>query len=211
MLKRTPHKEEAIAGAEEVRQYGENHKRHARLQFGGLLKDIRALNKAGRYLEVGSGPGILAAMVAEENPGVDLTAMDLSPEMVAVARETIETENLQSRVRCVRGDVNDKALMEALGPFDLVYSAFSLHHFADPEASIKNIWRAVGDHGVLILYDLKRVWWLYVLPFHNGFFESIRAAYRPKEIGDFLRKIGITRFKIKTTVPYFMQSLIAWH
>jgi len=210
MLKRIEHKEEAITGAEDSQHYGETHGKHGELQYRALLKDIKALNLSGHYLEVGAGPGTLATIIAEHNPSVSITAVELSPDMVSVAKEHIKEKKLQDRIQCVIGDVNDAAVMEGLGKFDLVYSAFSLHHWKDPENSIRNLWNAVGPNGVLYLYDLKRVWWLYFLPLNSGFIESIRASYMPNEIGGFFQKLGINNHKITTLFPFFMQSVIAW-
>jgi len=122
-----------------------------------LLKDIRALNASGKYLEIGAGPGILATMIAEDNPNIDITAVDLSPDMVVLAKEHIKEKRLQDRVRYFMGDANDEKTIERLGRFDLVYSAFSLHHWKDPERCISNLWNAVEDNGILYVHDFKRV------------------------------------------------------
>ena len=210
MPKRREHKEEAITGAEHSQHYAETHRNHRQLQYKALLKDIQAFNISGHYLEVGVGPGTLATMIAEHNPSVCITAIDLSPDMVSVAKEHIKEKNLQDRIQYVIGDVNDASVMEGLSKFDLVYSAFSLHHWKDPENSIRNLWNAVRPNGVLYVYDLKRVWWLYFLPLNSGFIESIRASYMPNEIGSFFQKLGINNHKITTSFPFFMQSVIAW-
>jgi len=209
MPKRIEHQEEPITGAEHTQHYGETHAKHGQLPYRALLKDIKALNLPGHYLEVGSGPGTLATMIAERDPRVSITAVDLSADMMSVAREHIKAKNLQDRIRCVIGDVNDAAVTKRLGEFDLVYSAFSLHHWKDPEKSISNLWNALRANGVLYLYDLKRVWWLYSLPLNSGFIESIRASYVPNEIGSFLQKLGISNYQITTLFPFFMQSVIA--
>jgi len=210
MPKRIEHKDEAITGAEHSQHYAETHGNHRQLQYKTLLKNIRAFNISGHYLEVGVGPGTLATMIAEHNPSVCITAVDLSPDMVSVAKEHIKQKNLQDRIQCVTGEVSDASVMEGLGKFDLVYSAFSLHHWKDPENSISNLWNAVRPNGVLYVYDLKRVCWLYFLPLNNGFIESIRASYMPNEIGSFFQKLGINNHKITTIFPFFMQSVIAW-
>ncbi|MCK4722364.1 MAG: class I SAM-dependent methyltransferase [Dehalococcoidia bacterium] len=97
-----------------------------------------------------------------------------------------------------------------MGKFDLVYTAFSLHHWKDPEKSISNLWNAVRDNGILHIYDFRRVWWLYHLPLKGGFIDSVRAAYLPNEIVVVLQKLGINNYRIKATFPFFMQSIVAW-
>ena len=210
MWKRIPHKEEAITGTEQSQDYAERHRKYDRLQYRGLLKDIKAVGVPGHYLEVGAGPGTLTVMMAEDNPDITITALDLSPEMVAAGREYIKERGLERKIRYVSGDTGDRRLMGGLGEFDVVYSAFSLHHWGDPIESIGNLLNAVKANGVLCIYDLKRVWWLYVLPFNGGFMESIRASYLPREIEGFLQELNIRDYRIKSVFPLFMQSIIVW-
>jgi len=203
MLKRTEHKQEVIAGIDKARKYAEENKRYARLMYRALMKDMKALNKPGHYLEMGAGPGILAIMIAEANPDISITAVDLSPDMAAVANEYIRERKLEDRIRYLVGDVSDENMMQGLGKFDLVYSAFSLHHWRDPDKSISNLWNAVRDNGVLYIYDFKRGWWLRLLPV----IDFLSAAYTPQEIRAILQELGINNHKIKTLFPSFLQSI----
>ncbi|MBA7603757.1 Ubiquinone biosynthesis O-methyltransferase [subsurface metagenome] len=203
MLKRRGHKQEVIAGIDEARKYAEENKRYARLMYRALMKDMKALNKPGHYLEMGAGPGILAIMIAEANPDISITAVDLSPDMAAVANEYIRERKLEDRIRYLVGDVSDENMMQGLGKFDLVYSAFSLHHWRDPDKSISNLWNAVRDNGVLYIYDFKRGWWSRLLPV----IDFLSAAYTPEEIRAILQKLGINNHKIKTLFPSFLQSI----
>jgi len=83
-----------------------------------------------------------------------------------------------------------------------------MHHWKDPERVISNHLKAVEDKGVLFIHDLKRVFWLFWVPIHNGFFDSIRAAYTPSEIKVIFQKLGIDQYEIKKVFPFFMQSMI---
>ena len=66
----------------------------------------------------------------------------------------------------------------------------------------------LNDNGLLYIHDLKRVIWLYYIKSNSGFFNSIRAAYRPNEIKAILNKLGIESYKIKIVFPFFMQSIL---
>lgn len=208
MPKRVEHTEEAIVGIEDARRYAEMHKQHAQWIYRAFLNDIKRLNISGACLEVGAGPGILAVMMAEQNPAIQITAVDLSADMVTVAREYIEEKGLAQRVRYLLADAGEDAALSRLGHFDLVYSTFSMHHWKDPVASIRNLWEAVGDAGVLYIHDVKRIWWSCLLPLGKGDKESIRAAYTPKEIESFLQTVGIPEYEITTLFPFFLQSVI---
>jgi ubiquinone/menaquinone biosynthesis C-methylase UbiE len=209
MFKRIEHTEEAISGAENVAEYSKRHQREAGLKYRPLIKKIKAQNVSGRYLEVGAGPGTLAVTIAKEIDDIDITTIDLSPDMAKAGGEHINESGLKGKVRYLVCDASDESEIKKLGKFDLVYSAFSLHHWRDPERVIKNLLNCINDNGILYLYDLKRVWWLYLLPLNGGFVNSIRAAYLPSEVGAFLKKRGITKYETRTHFPYFMQSIIA--
>ena len=210
MPKRIESHEEAILGIENARQYAEMAKKSAKVMYGSFLKHVKSLDvKGGEYLEVGAGPGILATMIAEDNPDVHITAVEISSDMVTVAREYIEERKLEDRIRFVTLDATDEELVEELGEFDLIYSTLAMHHWKDPEKVISNLLKVVGADGVLYIHDLRRVWWLYYLPLHNsGFIDSIRAAYTPDEIKTIFQRLGIDRYEIKRAFPYFMQSII---
>jgi tRNA (cmo5U34)-methyltransferase len=74
---------------------------------------------ARRVLELGTGTGETALRVLARHPGAALTGIDVSEEMLAVARERLPAADL----RVVR-------LEDPLpgGPFDLVFSALAIHH-----------------------------------------------------------------------------------
>jgi 2-polyprenyl-3-methyl-5-hydroxy-6-metoxy-1,4-benzoquinol methylase len=177
--------------------------------YGDLLKTAKALNISGRCLDVGAGPGTLAIMLANEHPDIAVTAIDLSPDMAAVAGDYIRESGLEDSVSYVVGDVGDERLLKKLGKFDLVYSTFSLHHWEAPEESIRNMWKAVADNGILYLYDFRRIGWLCSLPLKVNEMRSMRAAFTPAEAGSMLKRVGIADYSIKVPFPFLFQSIIA--
>jgi ubiquinone/menaquinone biosynthesis C-methylase UbiE len=148
-------------------------------------------------------------MIAEDNPQIRITTVDLPPDMVAIAEEYVKERKLQDRISCFLADADDEEMMKALGKFDLVYSAFSLHHWSKQEKIIGNLWNAVRDNGILYLYDFKRVWWLCYLPLKSGDLKAIRASYTLREIKAILQRAGIGKYRIKTPLSFFWQSVIA--
>ena len=204
MLKRIEHREEAIESIDEVQRYAIAQRR-VKFMYRPLVKELRSLHITGNYLEIGAGPGLLATMLAEENQDLCITAVDLSVQMANTAREYIRSCQLQDRIHYIIGDVNSEDVIQKLGEFDLVYSTLSLHHWKEPEKSIKNLWQTVTDNGTLYICDFKRVWWLYYLLGAN----FIRASYNSGELKDMLLSSGISNFKIKTLFPFCVQSIIA--
>jgi SAM-dependent methyltransferase len=209
MLNRMAQSQEAITGVEKARDYAERHKKYAKLMYGDLLKTIKALNISGRCLDVGAGPGLLAIMVASEHPDINVTAIDLLPDVAAVAGDYIRESRLEDRISYVVGDVGDERLLEKLGKFDLVYSTFSLHDWNAPEKSIRNLWNAVADNGRLYLYDFRRIGWLCSLPLKINELKSMKASFTPDEIRSILKRVGVTNYSIRVPFPFLFQSIIA--
>jgi len=200
------HQEGTFDGIESARRYAEVAEKST-VHYKGFLKELKSLGIKGRYLEIGPGPGTLAATIAQDNLDVQITGVELSPDMASVAREYVGSKGLEDRIQFVVGDAEDEDLINTLGKFDLVYGTYTLHHWQDPKKVIRNLTRAVADGRVLYLYDLRRVWWLYWVPIHSGFWDSIRAAYVAKEVRGMFQDLGIDRCEIKKVFP-FMQSII---
>ncbi len=203
------HGEEWLASLEDAMEYALEMRKHGPLIYSAVRKHILALNISGRYLEVGAGPCILAAMIAENHRHVHITALDISPHMVAVAREYLQESQLQERIRLVIGDASDKATLASLGEFDLVYSTFSLHHWENPEKTISNLWNVVAENGLLYIHDFRPVWWGRFLPLDEGARHSMRISRTPAEIKSLFQRLSLPNPEIKRLFPYFVQAVIA--
>ena len=209
MTKRITHENDAIEGLEVTAGYAQRHKKNARAHYNAFLRELESLDIRGKCLEIGSGPGFLTAMVARANPQLEITALELSKDMIDFAERPVQEEGIGDRVRFVQGNAENAGVLQSLGPFDLVYSTFSLHHWEKPLRVIKNIYRTVAEKGTLLIHDLRRVWWLYYLPPTNGFLKSIRAAYKVKEVRNMLDQIGVHYYRTKIPFPFFWMSIIA--
>ena len=199
------HQEESFSGLDNAKQYADSAKK-SMMRYRAFLKNLDSLNIAGKYLEIGAGPGILTTEIARIHTVVEITAVELSPDMAVVGKEYVADNGLEHRINFVIGNAEDETLINSLGKFNLVYCTYTLHHWADAEKAIRNLTRALAYGGVLYLYDLRRVWWLYWVPIRNGFFNSIRAAYTPAEVKSMLHRLNIERFEIRNEFP-FMQSV----
>jgi len=200
------HQEDAFVDLDSAREYADFAQRST-MRFRAFLSNLKTLNIQGRYLDVGAGAGNLAAIIASDSPEVEITALEISPNMVAIGEEYIESRGLQDQVKFVLGDAVDQDRVKQLGKYDLIYSSFSLHHWKDPRKAIDNLMLNLKENGVLYIYDLRRVWWLYWIPIYNGFLDSIRAAYIRPEIKELLNGIRPECYEINYEFP-FMQSII---
>jgi 2-polyprenyl-3-methyl-5-hydroxy-6-metoxy-1,4-benzoquinol methylase len=209
MLKRIPHQEESICRLEEVKNYVREHEAHMDFMYGPFLKDMQRLKVHGRCLEVGAGPGLFSCMFADLFSDATITVTDVSPVMMATAKNLIKEKGLEDRTKFCVCDVGDADVLKRLGKFDFVFSIYSMHHWQNLGKSIHNLLGSVAENGILYLGDLKRVWWLYCLPTRNHDIRQIRAAYLPHELKPMLRKLEIDHYEIRTLFPYFLMSVVA--
>ncbi len=201
------HQDTFFSRIENVQAYLDNLKASPKTRYLNFLSTLKKLNIKGRYLDVGSGPGVVVKMVAEQHPEATITGIDVSEEMVKIAYNDLTQDELK-RIDYKIADACDKQTLEGIGTFDLIYSTLTMHHWEDADVAIKNLYSLLNKNGILFLYDLKRVPWLYYSCKQNGFFKSIRASFRPGELKKILQNLGIKNHQIKTIFPFFMLSVI---
>lgn len=107
-------------------------------------------------VDVGAGPGGLACAVARCFPDARITAIDIDPQMAALARARILREGLGDRLHVVVGDVATLPLPEA--SVDLVTSSFSVHHWPDAGRGFAQIRRVLRPGGRAVVYDVPDSW-----------------------------------------------------
>jgi 2-polyprenyl-3-methyl-5-hydroxy-6-metoxy-1,4-benzoquinol methylase len=199
--------EEFFFDNENVNKYLDEVKNASMARYSGFLSALKNLDIKGRYLDVGCGPGVLTKHVARLHPEAEVVGNDIVPEMIKLAQDDLD-DDLKARISYKIGDACDINTIKDYGKFDLVFSTFTMHHWANAEKAIQNLYSLLNENGVLYIYDLKRVWWLYYLSSKGGFFSSIRASYRPKEIKTIMTELGINNYKTNTVPPFFLQSIL---
>jgi release factor glutamine methyltransferase len=73
-----------------------------------------------RILDLGTGSGCLAITVAKQHPGARVTAIDIAPEALAVARRNAERHGVAARIQFLEGDLFEPVAAGAV--FDFVLS-----------------------------------------------------------------------------------------
>jgi len=131
------------------------------------LLDVTADLKIDDLLDVGTGTGrMLELFAARAKHG---TGIDLSREMLAVARSHLENQDI-SNMQVRQGDMYDLALKD--NSMDLVLFHQVLHFADDPLAAIKETSRILRSGGYVIIVDF--------LP-HN--IEKLREEYAHRRLG----------------------------
>ncbi|MBN2104943.1 class I SAM-dependent methyltransferase [bacterium] len=202
------HQEDTICDIESAEEYFNSVIKKSKL-YHPIIHYIKRLNIHGKYLELGSGPCVLTALLAESIPDIHISAMDISPYMTEIAKRYIEQKQLNHRILPFTGDPEDIQTLDGLESYDLVYSTYSMHHWKDAQNILKNIYQRVRIDGKLVIVDLKRVWWLYYLPMKNHWFtSSIRASYSSKEIRKIMNQLKINHYQIENFFPFSRMIII---
>jgi SAM-dependent methyltransferase len=198
MPKRIPHTadSEVITGSKTTEDYLKMQKKIGKFYFKDFLLKFEKLNKTGRYLEVGPGPGYQTGMVLEKFNPKEIIGLEYSPDMIKVAQEYINGKGFSNIIKFVNGAVEDTKLINGMGKFDVIYSTFSLHHWSDPIKGINNLYDLLNKNGVLFIYDFYRGGIFYSLKIKRGIWNSIRASYNSSEIQKMLKELNITKYNI---------------
>jgi SAM-dependent methyltransferase len=111
-----------------------------------------AQRTGGPILELGCGAG--RALLPLARAGYAVTGVDLSPAMLAVARDKAQAAGLTDRVTLIEGDFATATLG---GPYRLAFVAMNTFmHLTTQTAQLRGLrhWRASLAHGGLLLIDL---------------------------------------------------------
>lgn len=98
----------------------------------------------GRCIDIGCGPGHLA-MALSTVSGLEIDALDPSPDMLEIAQRNIREAGLADRVHQVSGDVHDLPYDD--DSIDLIVSRGSLFFWDDRVRAFSEIWRVLRPGG----------------------------------------------------------------
>ena len=112
-----------------------------------LTAEATADLDARTILDLGSGTGLTATCLLARHPRAELTGVDMSPDMLAHASRAVPGATF------LRGRLEDPL---PAGPFDLVVSAFAVHHLSsDVKADLfKRVLAALRPGGRFVLCDV---------------------------------------------------------
>jgi tRNA (cmo5U34)-methyltransferase len=101
--------------------------------------------EARRVLELGTGTGVTSRRVLERHPGAELTGVDSSEHMLAVA----DLPGADLRLQDLREELPE-------GPFDLVFSALAIHHLDGPGKAdlFARVAAALAPDGRFVMADV---------------------------------------------------------
>ncbi len=175
-----------------------------------------ALPSHARVVDLATGTGDLALMIARLHPDAEVIGSDPSNRMLEVGAEKVERAGLTGRVRLERGDA--QALPYEDNSFDGCCMAFGIRNVPDREAALSEMARVTKPGGRVAVLELGEpsVGWLSplarfhvrkVIPRLGGMLSGSReyrylqesiAAFPPaREFADLMGACGLHVLEVK--------------
>lgn len=110
-------------------------------------KVVRRVKASGarRILDVATGTGDLAVMMARACPSATIEGIDLSEQMLAIGQQKVEWAGLEKRVFLSQGDAESLSMED--NSYDCVTVAFGVRNFEDIDRGMAEIWRVLRPGG----------------------------------------------------------------
>jgi len=122
--------------------------------FKRIANDIRDRPVSGTILDVGTGPGRLPIEIAKQVADVEIVGIDISEDMVKIAKRNAEEEGLAERVRFRVGSAYDTGFADC--SIDLVVSTGMIHHLKEPVDAFNEFCRILKRGGEAWIYDGRK-------------------------------------------------------
>jgi ubiquinone/menaquinone biosynthesis C-methylase UbiE len=143
---------EVMDSADEARDYDAMD--HAAVNRVFAADFFSAWDGDGPLLDMGTATAQIPIELCRQHPSVQVTAIDLAENMLAVARANVRRAGLEERVRLERVDA--KRLPYPDGAFAAVISNSIVHHIPEPAVVLAEMARVTRTGGLLFVRDLLR-------------------------------------------------------
>lgn len=150
-----------------------------------ILQAWADIHASQRVLDLACGTGEFAYRLLSQYPELDFTGIDLSPKMLAVAKQKCQNFP-QARFECA----NIQSLPFADASFDRIVTSSAFHYFPDPIQALTEMKRVLEPDGKLIIVDWCKDYWLcrvydWVLPWLDPVY---RGCYTQAQLRDLIHK-----------------------
>ena len=176
---------------------------HARAMWmGRAVIPLMDLSGRKRLLDVGGGPGTFSVLFAQAYPGLACTVLDL-PDIVKIAQELIEAQQMEDRVSTLPGDYHTTAFPEN----NDVINILGVLHQESPESIqriLKKAYDAMVPGGLIHVMDVMTDA-THTSPKFSALFAVNMAlttdngwVFSDQELKDWLATAGFVRISVQT-------------
>jgi ubiquinone/menaquinone biosynthesis C-methylase UbiE len=117
------------------------------------LVHAAAGERVQRVLDLGAGSGVGTIALARLFGDGEILAVDVSSEMLDRISGKARALGLADRVRTVEADVD--AGWPPVGTVDVTWASMSMHHFAEPDRVLAEVFAATRDAGVVAVAEFS--------------------------------------------------------
>jgi len=122
--------------------------------FVKIAEEVEEKDISGNIADLGTGPGRLPIEIAKQIKNTKLFGIDLSPDMIKLARKNAEAAGLAGRMEFSVASASDTGLKG--NSMNLVLSTNTLHHLAEPVKAFNEIYRILKRGGEAWIFDGRR-------------------------------------------------------
>lgn len=108
-----------------------------------------------KVLDAGTGPGALVREIARRIPQIQVYGVDLSEDMIRLAREQAQREQVGQRTHFDTANIAHLPYPDDF--FDVAVSTISMHHWYELEQPLRELYRVLRPGGRLWVYDFRFV------------------------------------------------------
>ncbi|KAB2968668.1 class I SAM-dependent methyltransferase [Zoogloea sp.] len=213
-LPREPEPDLVMDDPEQVAAYAEAGRIDGVMAASYLFHSARisqTIQGARSVLDLGCGPATQLSQIAQLNPDIQFTGIDLSPTMLSDAEAHVRNLGLKN-VRFIEGDITT---LEKVGDasMDGVISTMALHHLPKLELlanTFKSVRRVLTPGGAVYLTDFGRLKSLKSVIF----FAYMNARYQPHLFSlDYERSLraAFVKEEFETLASQFLPAGIKVH
>jgi ubiquinone/menaquinone biosynthesis C-methylase UbiE len=204
---------EVMDTEQEAREYDEmDHSAVNELFVADFLTDCpqELLSDPKRILDLGTGTALIPIEFCRQSEQGHITAVDLADEMLKLARENIERDDLSKRIEIVKADA--KQLPFENDGFAAVMSNSIVHHIPEPFDAFREMVRVLKPGGLSFVRDLMRPdsedQLEALVDLHTAneteysrqlFRQSLHAALTVSEVADMLAELNLPRDSVSAT------------